>query len=202
MASKKISELTELTTPTDNAVFPVVDNTGPSTKKLSWANIKTALKNYFDTLYGAQIKYAKLSDTKSAGTNGGTLSTSTWNTRTLNTKDNDADNIVSLSSNQFTLQAGTYRIRAQVPGYAVNTHKAKLRNVTDSADTLIGTSEHAGNENVVTNSVVVGEFTITATKTFELQHRIATSNGVADAGHAWNVGVNEVYTIVEIWKIR
>jgi hypothetical protein len=175
---------------------------GAADKGITFANFKALLKNYFDTLYGAKIKYAKLSDTKSSGTGGGTLSTSTWNTRTLNTEDNDADNIVSLSSNQFTLQAGTYRIRAQVPAYAVHRHKAKLRNVTDSVDVIIGSAEFClSSSNIVTHSVIVGEFTITATKTYEVQHRIEISNGANDAGPAWNVGVNEVYTIVEIWKI-
>jgi hypothetical protein len=186
----------------DTDKFAAARDASENLISIAFSLLKSKLKTYFDTLYGVQIKYAKLSDTKSAGTSGGTLSTSTWNTRTLNTEDNDSDNIVSLSSNQFTLQAGTYRIHARVPAYAVKRHKAKLRNVTDSADVIIGSAEHCEpNSNVVTHSVIVGEFTITATKTFEVQHRIEISNGASDAGHAWNVGVNEVYTIVEIWKI-
>jgi len=44
MANKKISELTELTTPTDADIVPIVDSA--TTKKISWANIKATLKSW------------------------------------------------------------------------------------------------------------------------------------------------------------
>jgi len=49
MADQRISELTAMTTPTDDDVLAVVDST--TTKKLSWANVKATLKTYLDTLY-------------------------------------------------------------------------------------------------------------------------------------------------------
>lgn len=51
MADKKISELTNYTTPLDADVVPIVDNANLLTKKTTWANIKATLKTYFDTLY-------------------------------------------------------------------------------------------------------------------------------------------------------
>jgi len=51
--NKKISELTEITTPDDADVQPVVDTSASETKKISWANIKATLKSYFDSLYAA-----------------------------------------------------------------------------------------------------------------------------------------------------
>jgi len=53
MADKKISELTSYTNPADTDVQPIVDTANTETKKITWANIKTALKNYFDTLYSS-----------------------------------------------------------------------------------------------------------------------------------------------------
>lgn len=51
MADKKITELTELTTLSDNDVFPVVEIATPETKKSKWSAVKSTLKSYFDTLY-------------------------------------------------------------------------------------------------------------------------------------------------------
>lgn len=53
MADKKISELTAFTALIDADTMPVVDSTASETKKTTWANIKSVLKTYFDTLYQA-----------------------------------------------------------------------------------------------------------------------------------------------------
>jgi hypothetical protein len=194
MANQKISELTEATDCTGAELVAVVQ--GGTTKK---APLNTRIKSYLDTLYAPKIRYAKLSDTKSANTNAGGLTSGSFATRTLNTEDSDADSIVSLSANQFTLAAGTYRIYATVPACNVNRNKTKLRNVTDSTDTLIGTSEYTGASGY-SRSVVSGQFTIAGTKAFEIQHRVETTNGTNGGGVESNFGVSEVYTVVEIWK--
>ena len=195
MANSKISALTAKTSFADTDEFVLVDNAStPTTKKITGANLKASIPVY---------KYAKLSDTKAANTNGGTFTASAWRTRDLNTEDSDADGIVSISSNQFTLQAGTYRIYASAPAYAVDRHKAKLRNTSDSSDTIIGTTEFTGTASgsPATRSIVAGEFTISAQKTFEIQHYCTTTCTTNGFGVAANVGVSEVYTVVEIWKV-
>lgn len=202
MANQKISDLTEATDCDGSELVAVVQ--GGVTKK---APLSTRIKAYFDTLYAttSQIpKYAKLSDVKTAGTQGGSFSSGAWRTRTINTEDTDADSIVTLSSNQFTLQAGTYRIKASAPATYVNGHQAKLRNTSDSADTILGTSEYASTADISlhnTRSIIAGQFTIAGTKTFEIQHCCETTNATQGFGSRANCGVSEVYTIVEIWKV-
>jgi hypothetical protein len=53
MADAKISALTAYTALQDTDVLPVVETAGPTTKKTAWSNIKSVLKSYFDTQYGA-----------------------------------------------------------------------------------------------------------------------------------------------------
>lgn len=53
MANKKISELTNYTPPVDTDIFPLVDITTSTTKKLTWANIKAALSTYFSAFITA-----------------------------------------------------------------------------------------------------------------------------------------------------
>ena len=144
--------------------------------------------------------YAYLRDEKAAGTQSGTFTSGAWRTRTLNTEVFDPSGIVSLSSNQFTLGAGTYFILARAPAVRVDRHKAKIYNVTDAADALIGSSVHADTGNDQTDSVVRGRITIAGTKAFELQHRCNSTSNNDAWGIESNFGVVEIYAEVEIWK--
>ena len=80
---------------------------------------------------GLNASYARISDNKGSATQGGTFSSGGWRTRDLQTEEEDPDGIVSISSNQFTLQAGTYYISAMACAINVNNHVAKIQNVTD-----------------------------------------------------------------------
>ena len=146
-------------------------------------------------------KVAFLWDEKAANTAGGTFTSGAFQTRTLNTK-NDPYGIVSLSANQFTLSAGTYRIKASAPAYKVDKHKAKIRNITDSSDAIQGSSEQtAAGDAVHTRSFAENIITITGTKVFELQHRAETTRATDGYGQASNFGVVEVYAQLEIEKL-
>lgn len=141
-----------------------------------------------------------LREEQTSGTNGGTFTSGAWQTRTLNTEAVDTGSLCSLSSNQFTLSAGTYRIRASAPGYACAAHQAKLYNTTDAADVILGTTEFAAVGGGVQNrSIVEGRFTISGSKTFELRHRCATTSSTFGFGNASSFST-EVYSIVELHK--
>ena len=66
---------------------------------------------------GKFASYAVIADAKSVGTEGGTFTNNADRTIDLNTEIFDPDSIVSISSNQFTLQAGNYFIEASAPAY-------------------------------------------------------------------------------------
>lgn len=149
-------------------------------------------------------RIASLRDEKASGTAGGTATSGAFSTRTLNTLDDPTGLVTSLTSNQFTLAAGTYYLEAQAPAYGVNNHQTKIRNITDSTDALIGTGSSVGSGNVIPvgNSFVSGTVTIASAKVFELQHRVSGSFATAGLGQAMSFGVNEVFAQVKITKIK
>jgi len=79
-------------------------------------------------------------DQKTAGTNGGTFTSGARRTRDLNTVIVNRITGASLSSNQITLPAGTYRVEAFAPAQRVGSHQAYIRDITSSADLAIGHS--------------------------------------------------------------
>jgi hypothetical protein len=141
-------------------------------------------------------------DEKSAPSSGGTGSTS-FTARTLNTVMTNEISGASLATNQITLPSGTYYIQASAPAYNSDSHKIKLRNTTDSSDTIIGSSERGGTaSNSQSRSIFSGRFTIAAQKVFEIQHRLDTTAAGSDGlGVRSNMSVTEVYTDVQIWKV-
>ncbi len=151
--------------------------------------------------------YTRIEDQKSTGTAAGTFTSGAWRTRDLNTvvKDETGGSI-TLSSNQFTLPAGRYRILAHLPSVQVAEVKGRIQNITDATTLVYGQSNYAGVPTAQTPAsrvdLVFAEFTITATKTFEIQHRCSVSGGPFGFGTGGgSFGDNETYTIVEIWTI-
>lgn len=144
--------------------------------------------------------YAYLRDEKAAGTAGGAATTGSFQTRTLQTEVFDPSGIVSLSSNQFTLGAGTYWIIARVPMFRTQNTKVKVLNVTDTSDAIIGTNGFSTSDGLLL--VAAGRVTIGGSKAFAVQYR-CSSNDAGNTnclGIAANFAVVEVYTEVEIWR--
>ena len=144
--------------------------------------------------------YAIICDQKSQNTAGGTATSGAWRTRDLNTEVADPDGIVSISSNQFTLGAGTYLIEAVCPAYAVYGHQARIYNATSSAAVQVGMSNyaHASNNGANTSSVAA-RVSITGSTAFEIQHRVDSTHTTYGFGVGVNFGV-EIFTIVKIYK--
>lgn len=145
--------------------------------------------------------YLRVSDEKAANTSGGTFTSGAWQTRVLNTISSQVDVKASLNNNQILLEAGVYLCRIVCPAYAVNRHKARLRNMTDGADLLLGTSEFAGTA-AQTTSVIVGRIDLPTQKVLEVQHRCETTAATDGFGRASNFSVTEVYTVAEFWRQR
>lgn len=149
------------------------------------------------------LGYISVQDQKTANTAGGTFTSGSYVTRTLNTEVTDTNNDCSLAANQITLAAGTYECLIHAPGRAVNRHKARLRNVTDGTTVLVGSSAYcdAASGASSTDSVIVGRFTIAASKALEVQHQAQTTCPTNGLGVESNMSEIEVYTIVELRRV-
>ena len=137
---------------------------------------------------------------QSSGADGGTFTSGAMRTRTLQTEE-DPSNIVSLSSNQFTLGAGTYIIRWSAPAYTVSQHVSQLYNITDSAVAARGSQAYSyyDTNNADSRSVGIHRITISGDKAFEIQHQA----GMTANTHGFGPGMGgQLYkfTIVEILK--
>ncbi len=151
----------------------------------------------------SQLIYIR--EEQTSGTSAGTFTNGAWRTRVLNTVVLDDTGEASISSNQFTIPAGTYRISARGPGFGIGNHKIRLQNITDGATTLLGNSAFTGST-ATTQEVNIahlfGEFTITSAKAFELQHRCSTTVATIGLGNATSFGVTEIYAEVELQRIN
>ncbi len=148
------------------------------------------------------IKVATIKDVKAGGSNGGTATGATWNTRVLNTLVDPDSIVTSLTSNQFVLPAGSYLIFGSAPAYAVDDHQTRIRNITDSTSTILGSNAYAAAAtDGQTHSMVYGVFTIAGSKTFEFQHYPNTTKATNGFGVVVSSGENETYAQLTIIKL-
>ena len=136
----------------------------------------------------------------STGADGGTFTSGAMRTRVLNTEE-DPSNIVSLSSNQFTLGAGTYIIRWSAPAYEVSQHVTQLYDITGSAVAARGSQAYSYYASDVSDSRSVGiaRVTITGDTAYEIQHQAGMTQNTNGFGPGMG-GQLYKFTIVEILK--
>ena len=148
-----------------------------------------------------KMSIAIIADVKPARTAGGTFTSGSFRTRDLQTVISDVDNIVSISSNQFTLQSGTYTINWSAPGRRVGLHKSILYDITSGSDVLVGTPEDSINdEGGNTKSQGSAVLLLTSASVFEIRHRCEITHVVSGFGGFADFDEDEIYTTVEITK--
>ncbi len=150
--------------------------------------------------YTKSTNYAYFRDERVSGTNAGTSVAGTQ-PRVLNTTVTNNITGCSLSSNQVTLDAGDYYIRARAPAIFVSGHKASIYNTSTSTTELIGASAFNGASVVHTDSTLQGFLTVTSLHVFELRHYTANSVASNGLGVSSSSGLAEVYAELEIWRL-
>lgn len=137
-----------------------------------------------------------LEDQKSANTAGGTSSSTSWQTRTLNTKVRDLDNLCTLTGNAFSLPKGMYRIVARAPAYNAGMNRLRL---TQAGFGTVGLGAGVFSQTTsITLAVLDCVIGCEASDAFTLQHYITTGQASNGLGVQMNDGSDEVYAQVVI----
>lgn len=190
----------------------MTDYTSPSTRSNNFLVDEDVYNdeiiNNIKHLHEAINSIVVLEDQKASGTDAGTFTQGVWQTRTLNTKVLDVNSICVLSSNQFTLNAGTYEIEWRAPALSVRQHQSRLQNVTDGTTICYGSSAYADDVDSAAESITIQtdstgkfRFTVAASKALEIQHQCTNTKATNGYGSATGYGGTEIYTRVFLRKV-
>jgi hypothetical protein len=131
---------------------------------------------------------------------GGTATAGAWYQRLLNTEVHDPNGWCSISSNRFTLVAGTYIIRARCEFYRTNSTQIRLRNYTDGVYWYGNSNYAAQGSNVGISLEVMGATTIAASKAFQIEYQTNTSRA---GGNGFDTGFGDnTFTYVVITRVK
>lgn len=201
MANVQHNALTGSSLHENKGVSSATDNTvaTASSGATVWQKLTASHLTGTGNPFGAQLLHVQ--DEQTSGTNGASILTGSWFKRTLNTVKTNEISGASLASSVITLPAGTYHVSARGPAYSSSRHQIRLRNTTDSTDLALGSTAYTQgggpSTSTYSDSIIEQRFTLSGTKTIELQHRVAEG---ADLGIAASWGT-EIYAQVWIWKI-
>jgi hypothetical protein len=151
---------------------------------------------------GGSVSVAVIADVKAYNADGGTFTASAMRTRDLQTEISDPDGIVTLSSNEFTLGAGTYLIQWSAPGFQCGSHATELYNVTGTAQVHEGSMERCPRDTVCTRSMGAAIVTPGSSTAYSIRHQCDSTKATTGFGYSMFItGIDSVYTIVTITKL-
>jgi hypothetical protein len=189
----------------DSGDNTLVSSTGSGYTLASGVNINTSLASATFPAGGTgnAISIAIICDQKNASTDGGDFNSGDWKTRDLNTEIADPDGIVSVSSNQFTLEgAGTYWMQWSAPAYRVDQHQVALYDITGTAYIAYGSLAQSRSTDQ-TPTTAFGSYihTISSSNTYEIRHRATVTKASNGFGTSVSWAVNK-FCIVDIFKLK
>jgi len=144
---------------------------------------------------------AIFNETQASGTPGGTPGApGSFHKRILNTTVVNNITGCSLASSVITLPAGTYSVNTSIPFLSTLKTQVKLRNTTDSTDTMFASNGYMVADGHL-NITMLGYFTITGSKNFEIQYRVGSNPATFGLGVDMIFGTTEIYAVIQITKV-
>jgi len=156
-----------------------------------------AVKTYVD---GSITKAAVIQYQETSGIVGTAYTGGDWRTIHINTEVSDTHNIVSLSTSQFTLEAGTYSATGSsiLTDSGSNAARLRIYNVTDTATEGSGPLADLGSTHPMSALGIEGIVVSNGTDAFELQIYPIAGTGTSQA---LSTGDAEVYASLLLIKI-
>ena len=149
------------------------------------------------------ISFARLTYELASGSTSGDAVSGSYLTYPINTENSDADNIVTLSGNRFTLGAGDYVIRYNASFYKCGTASLVLRDITNSANVSHSIGCYVTTSTSSTVTCTGSHFAnISSSTVYELQYQVSNGKTGNGFGVAQSItGDNERWGEVVIEKI-
>jgi hypothetical protein len=151
---------------------------------------------------GGFLEYHVLSDVKANGTDGGNAAGATWNSRTLNTIVSYGGTSCTLSSNVFTLAAGTYFIKANAPFKSAGTAITGMLRIKVNGGAQVATGQSVMATGTTYEFSFLSTILVVGTSTSYVLEHYTSGTGVITVGLGQNAntGASETYAVVEIGR--
>lgn len=193
---KQIKELgTEKIIPDDTDIISIQQADG-ITRHITRANFLSSV-----IAASNNHKLIQILETKPNNTAGGTATAGSWIARPINLLQADETASASLVSSTLTLPAGKYFIDAESAFYRTGATRIRLQNLTNSTTLLnsLSTYIHPSQAGVMYVSLS-GMFTLSVSNQLQLQYRCNTTSNTFGLGDLSNFSIDEIYSILNIWK--
>jgi hypothetical protein len=139
------------------------------------------------------VSYANLAYILASGEPGGTNVNNHWTAFPVNTVIADDDDIVTLSNNQFAINAGEFDFVIELGLRLVGGCRVGLYNVTQAIPVKVGSNKH------MDNPIVAGHGISNGTDYYEVQYYALTLNAGDGLGRNISSGDDEQYCDINIW---
>lgn len=196
----------------DHKQYILVDSTRAFTAPVSGETPTVAphltTKDYVDTEITNHIPdMIILADLKPPSLSGSASTSGSWETRDLQTEIMDTGNFCTLvagTSTSFELEPGTYDVMVEAPAYKVDTHQARLKDITNTSYIYGTTSSASSLYDGMSNSLIVTRLDNLLVNTqYKIEHRTQTPNATNGfGGQASDFGSDNLYLIVRLKKIK
>jgi hypothetical protein len=202
MANVEHSTLTTTNLHENKGVSTAADNTVATaiSGATVWSKLTATNLTGTGNSFGGQLLHVRFQGT--AGTNGGSSTSGSFQRRPLNTVITNEISGTALTSNQITgLPAGTYFCDGSFITVQSNQSQHKLVDATHTTDLVIGqVNYHPSGQGSNWADLVKGRFILSATSTVEIDYRVTSGFATVGLGQPASWGT-EVFADLMIWKI-